>query len=143
MSNGQGGASFFGGSTLLPPIAPPFSLKQVLREKLRGERRAAARPDAGKHAARHFLDAIPIPEGAVVSLYLPIKDELDTEPLAVALIERVAAARGAEIVLEKVEDMPTIASFGVLSTPAVVIDGTVVHAGGVPNETAVTGWFGG
>ncbi|MCB1916698.1 MAG: thioredoxin family protein [Rhodocyclaceae bacterium] len=61
----------------------------------------------------------------------------------VALIERVAAARGAEIVLEKVEDMPTIASFGVLSTPAVVIDGTVVHAGGVPNETAVTGWFGG
>ena len=91
MSNGQGGASFFGGLTLLPPIAPPFSLKQILREKLRGERRAAAKPDAGKHAARLFLDAIPIPEGAAVSLYLPIKDELDTEPLAVALIERGVA----------------------------------------------------
>ncbi|MCB1907306.1 MAG: thioredoxin family protein [Rhodocyclaceae bacterium] len=60
----------------------------------------------------------------------------------VALIERVAAAQGAAIALEKVEDMPTIASYGVMSTPAVVIDGSVVHAGGVPTEGAVAAWFG-
>lgn len=62
----------------------------ILREKLRGERRAAAkaRPDAGKHAARLFLENIPLTDGAVVSLYHPMKDELDTEPLASALLER-------------------------------------------------------
>jgi 5-formyltetrahydrofolate cyclo-ligase len=54
------------------------------------ERRAAAkaRPDAGKHAARVFMDHAPIPENAVVSLYHPMKDELDTRPLAEALLER-------------------------------------------------------
>lgn len=49
---------------------------------------ARARPDAGKHAARVFLDHAPIPEGAIISLYHPMKDELDTKPLAEALLER-------------------------------------------------------
>jgi len=54
------------------------------------ERSAAskARPDAGRHAARVFLDHAPIPPGAVISLYHPMKDELDTKPLAEALLER-------------------------------------------------------
>lgn len=61
-----------------------------MREKLRGERRAAAkaRPDAGKHAARLFLDHIPLTDGLTISVYYPMKDELDTEPLVAALIER-------------------------------------------------------
>jgi hypothetical protein len=29
----------------------------------------------------------------------------------------------------------------VMATPAVVIDGTVVHAGGVPARSKVEGWF--
>ena len=64
--------------------------KRILRERAKAERRAAAkaRPDAGVHAARLFMDAIAIPDGAVVALYHPLKDELDTEPLAAALIER-------------------------------------------------------
>ena len=47
------------------------------------------------------------------------------------LVETVARERGVEIQLEKVEDLPAIMSFGVMSTPGVVIDGVVVHAGGV------------
>ncbi len=81
---------------MLPPIASILDPKHILRERMKGERRAAAqaRPDAAKHAASHFLAAIDIPQGAVVSLYYPISDELDTEPLAAALIER-----GVEIAL--------------------------------------------
>ena len=78
---------------MLPPIAPLRDPKTILRERMKGERRAAAktRPDAAIHAARNFLEAIDIPEGAVVSLYYPIKDDLDTEPLVAALIERGVA----------------------------------------------------
>ena len=59
----------------------------------------------------------------------------------VALIEAVGKERGAEITLEKVEDMPSIMSYGIMSTPGVVIDGKVVHAGGVPSRDKVLGWF--
>ncbi len=59
----------------------------------------------------------------------------------VALIEAVAKARGADITLEKVEDLPAIMGYGVMSTPGVVIDGQVVHAGGVPSRSKVEGWF--
>ena len=59
----------------------------------------------------------------------------------VKLIEEVAAAKGAQIALEKVEDIQQIMTYGVMSTPGVVIDGTVVHAGGVPARSKVEGWF--
>ena len=58
--------------------------------QMRGERRAAAhaRPDAARHAAGNFLSAVGVDGNAIVSLYHPIKDELDTEPLAAALAEK-------------------------------------------------------
>jgi small redox-active disulfide protein 2 len=59
----------------------------------------------------------------------------------VALIETVAKERGEGIQLEKIEDLPAIMSYGVMSTPGVVIDGKVVHAGGVPSREKVEGWF--
>lgn len=59
----------------------------------------------------------------------------------VALIEAVAKARGIDIELEKVEDLPAIMGYGVMSTPGVVVDGQVVHAGGVPSRDKVEGWF--
>ena len=59
----------------------------------------------------------------------------------VKLIEEVAAAKGAQIALEKVEDIQQIMTYGVMSTPGVVIDGSVVHAGGVPARNKVEGWF--
>ncbi|MDP2826318.1 MAG: thioredoxin family protein [Sulfuritalea sp.] len=58
-----------------------------------------------------------------------------------ALIEEVARARGAEVRIEKVEDMQQIVAHGVMSTPGVVIDGRVVHAGGVPARAKVEEWF--
>lgn len=57
------------------------------------------------------------------------------------LVEEVAQAKGAEIRLEKVEDLKAIMAHGVMSTPGVVIDGKVVHAGGVPARAKVEGWF--
>ena len=59
----------------------------------------------------------------------------------VKLIEEVANARGTPVVVEKVEEIRDIMRYGVLSTPGVVIDGTVVHAGGVPPRATVESWF--
>lgn len=58
-----------------------------------------------------------------------------------ALIEEVARAKGIAIDLEKIEDLQQIMRHGVMSTPGVVIDGKVVHAGGVPSRAKVEGWF--
>jgi small redox-active disulfide protein 2 len=57
------------------------------------------------------------------------------------LIDEVARAKGAEIRLEKVDDLKQIMMLGVLSTPGVVIDGKVVHSGSVPARAKVESWF--
>ena len=57
------------------------------------------------------------------------------------LIEEVAQARGVAVDLEKVDDMAVILGYGVMSTPGVVIDGKVVHAGGVPDRKKVESWL--
>ena len=59
----------------------------------------------------------------------------------VALIDQVAKAKGADITLEKVEDMRAIMAYGVMSTPGVVVNGKVVHAGGVPSRDKIEQWF--
>ncbi len=59
------------------------------------------------------------------------------------LIEDAAKAAGIEIELEKVEDMPEIMQYGILSTPGVVIDGKVVHSGGVPGKASIQSWLAG
>ncbi len=59
----------------------------------------------------------------------------------VALIQQVARAKGVTIWLEKVEDLKDIMSYGVMSTPGVVIDGIVVHAGGVPTRERIAHWI--
>ena len=59
----------------------------------------------------------------------------------VRLIEEVARGKGIDISLEKVEDIREIMTFNVLSTPGVVLDGQVVHAGGVPPRSKVESWF--
>lgn len=58
-----------------------------------------------------------------------------------ALIEEAVKAKDIEVELEKVEDIGAIMSYGVMSTPGVVIDGTVVHAGGVPDRKKVASWL--
>jgi small redox-active disulfide protein 2 len=59
----------------------------------------------------------------------------------VQLIEAVAKARGAEVALTKVEDLPAIMAYCVMSTPGVVVDGKVVHAGGVPTREKIEQWL--
>lgn len=60
---------------------------------------------------------------------------------SVKLVEQIAAEKGAEINLEKVEDIQKIMTYNIMSTPAVVIDGHVVHAGGIPAKSKVESWF--
>ena len=57
------------------------------------------------------------------------------------LIEEAASAKGVEVKLEKVEDMAAILGYGIMSTPGVVIDGKVVHAGGVPGRKKIETWL--
>ena len=59
----------------------------------------------------------------------------------IKLIDEVATDKGIELQLEKVEQIQDIMTYGVMSTPGVVIDGKVVHAGGVPSRGAVEGWL--
>lgn len=59
----------------------------------------------------------------------------------VALIEQVAQQSGVSIDLRKVEDIQAIMGYGVMTTPAVVVDGKVVHAGGLPRREAIAQWL--
>ena len=59
----------------------------------------------------------------------------------IALIEQVAQAQGVAIELEKVQDLRDIMGYGVMSTPGVVINGKVVHAGGVPSREKIAQWL--
>jgi small redox-active disulfide protein 2 len=59
----------------------------------------------------------------------------------IALIEQVAQAKGVPVTLSKIEELRDIIGYGVMSTPGVVIDGKVVHAGGVPSRGKVEQWL--
>jgi len=60
----------------------------------------------------------------------------------ITLLEAVARDKGVDIQVEKVEEMQDISRYGIMSTPGIVIDGQVVHAGGVPSRQKVEGWLG-
>lgn len=55
-------------------------------------------------------------------------------------IEEAAREKGAAVELENIEDIQAVMSYGVMSTPGVV-DGKVVHAGGVPGRDRIAGWL--
>jgi small redox-active disulfide protein 2 len=59
----------------------------------------------------------------------------------IALIEQVAQAKRVAVNLGKIEEMREIAGYGVMRTPGVVIDGKVVHGGGVPSREKIEQWF--
>ncbi|WP_298355193.1 thioredoxin family protein [Rhodoblastus sp.] len=61
---------------------------------------------------------------------------------ATAEMVRAAAKKlGVEIDLEKITDYAAIAGYGIASTPGLVIDGKVVHAGGLPKSEDVAKWL--
>jgi small redox-active disulfide protein 2 len=56
------------------------------------------------------------------------------------VIAQAATEAGVEITLEKVTDMAEILGYGVMSTPGVVLDDKVVHAGGIPGPDQARAW---
>lgn len=56
------------------------------------------------------------------------------------VIAQAAREAGVDVELEKVTDVVQIMSYGVMSTPGVVIDGKLVHAGGIPGPDQVRAW---
>ena len=61
--------------------------------------------------------------------------------VTIALIQQIAQANGVPVTLGKVEELREIMGYGVMSTPGVVIDGKVVHAGGIPSRDKVEQWL--
>ena len=59
----------------------------------------------------------------------------------VGVIERAAQAAGVEVRLVKVEDRLEIERRGVRATPAVFVDGRLVHSGGVPSMLEAQAWL--
>jgi len=57
------------------------------------------------------------------------------------LVRSEAQKLGIEVTVEKVTDYAEIAKFGIVSTPGVVIDGKVVHAGGLPKAEDLAKWL--
>lgn len=49
---------------------------------------------------------------------------------------------GLEVEIRHVTDLAEISSRGVLSTPGLAIDGTIVSAGRLPTRGQVRGWLG-
>ena len=59
------------------------------------------------------------------------------------LLKIAADQAGVEIELIKVTDVAEIMRYGVMSTPGVVVDGKVVHAGGLPGPDLIRQWISG
>lgn len=56
------------------------------------------------------------------------------------LVREVVEEAGLDVSIEKVSKVSEMIPYGVLSTPAVVIDERVVHAGGIPTKHEVLRW---
>ena len=59
----------------------------------------------------------------------------------IGIIERAAQDAGVEVKIVTVENADEIQAFGVHATPAVFIEGQVVHSGGIPSHEVVQAWF--
>jgi small redox-active disulfide protein 2 len=60
----------------------------------------------------------------------------------VEMVQAEADKLGIPVSIEKVTDYAAIAGYGIASTPGIVIDGKVVHAGGLPRPDDLTRWLG-
>ena len=54
----------------------------------------------------------------------------------------VIAESGVEAKVDKVSDMMEIATYGILGTPAVIIDGEVKCVGKIPKKEEILAWIG-
>ena len=57
------------------------------------------------------------------------------------MVQAQADKLGVPVTIEKVTDYAAIAGYGIVATPGIVIDGKVVHAGGLPDPEALAKWL--
>jgi small redox-active disulfide protein 2 len=57
------------------------------------------------------------------------------------MVQSAADNLGVPITVEKVTDYAAIAAYGIASTPGIVVDGKVVHAGGLPKAEDIARWL--
>ena len=57
------------------------------------------------------------------------------------LVREVVEQAGVDIDIEKVTKSSEMVPYGVMVTPAIVIDEKVVHAGGIPTKEEVQRWI--
>ena len=57
------------------------------------------------------------------------------------MVQAQADKLGVAVAIEKVTDYAAIVGYGIASTPGVVIDGKVVHAGGLPKPEDLAKWL--
>jgi small redox-active disulfide protein 2 len=58
-----------------------------------------------------------------------------------AAVRKVAAERGLPAEIEKVTDYAEIVKWPILSTPGLVVNGTLVSAGRIPTESEIAAWL--
>lgn len=56
-------------------------------------------------------------------------------------IKSIAQELNLAVSVEKESDPQVMMSFGVMSTPAVVVDGKLVHSGSIPHRTDIETWL--
>jgi len=59
------------------------------------------------------------------------------------LIQSIAADRGVEVNVVKETDPEVFMRYGVMRTPAVVVDEELKHSGSIPDRTQIAEWLGG
>lgn len=57
-----------------------------------------------------------------------------------ALVKNVLAESGLQANIEKVTDIPKIMSYGVMMTPALVVNGEVKASGRIPTKEEIRSW---
>lgn len=57
------------------------------------------------------------------------------------VIAEIAAKQGVAVEVSKVSDPAVMMNYGVMSTPAVVVDGELVHSGSIPHSEQVVSWL--
>lgn len=57
------------------------------------------------------------------------------------LVKDVAATKGGAITVKKVSDLKEMMAAGIMSTPAVMVDGVVKSTGKIPTKEEIAAWI--